>query len=269
VSRDRDKKGTQVGPAKTARGDQAPGQADDPVKPTGRREPVHLPPAAQSDPDAANRVDRKPVRYSVNLHQRLALSQRHPAIGVERVHVDAPASAVDVIAATAVRAPPDPVRNVDTPQLLGRPQGHRVEAIKAAGALVRLGLQTCRASPKTPAGIDSPVVHLQVRPVAQLICHRRELALWAKEPETFPHRADEASVPLTRRNCSYGATYFPPLKVTRCEVIGQDQAGENVDPQQPVLTGVPDQAFRVVEDLVHHDRYGWRGVLSHVVRSRV
>ena len=54
----------------------------------------------------------------------------------------------------------------------------------------------------------------------------------------------------------------------QCEVMGQDQTGENVDPQQPALPGIPDQALGVVEDLVHYNRHGWPGLVSHVVRSR-
>jgi len=38
--------------------------------------------------------------------------------------------------------------------------------------------------------------------------------------------------------------------------MGQDEAGKNVDPQQPALPGDPRPALGVVEDLVDDDRKG-------------
>jgi hypothetical protein len=37
--------------------------------------------------------------------------------------------------------------------------------------------------------------------------------------------------------------------------MGNDEAGKNVNPEQPALPAVPDQALRVVEDPVDDDRH--------------
>jgi hypothetical protein len=37
--------------------------------------------------------------------------------------------------------------------------------------------------------------------------------------------------------------------------MGHDETDKNVDPQQPALPGIPDEALRVVEDPVDDDRH--------------
>jgi hypothetical protein len=87
-----------------------------------------------------------------------------------------------------------------------------------------------------------------------LTCHERELALCAQEAETFSYGADKAAPLAAWCDSSDRAADFPSLQWASCEVMGQDEAGKDVDPEKPVVAGIPDQPLRVVEDLVYDDR---------------